>query len=270
MAATILVRGGGDLASGVILRLARAGLNVVVTELDKPLAVRRLVSYCEAVYRGEITIEGVTARLAVDVPQARRILVEGSVPELIDPHASSRQEFKPLAIVDGRMMKQPSDLDLNAAPLVIGLGPGFEAGIDCHAVIETKRGPFMGRVIWFGGADPDTGIPETVASRTEERVLRAVNEGIFQASVHLGDLLQEGQIIAEIDGQPVRARFRGVVRGLIQSGLHVTPGLKIGDVDPRPDPRIAHLISDKSLSVGGAVLEALLTRPEIRACLWPE
>jgi xanthine dehydrogenase accessory factor len=268
MAATILVRGGGDLASGVILRLVRAGLNIIVTELEKPLAVRRLVAYCEAVYRGEISVEGVTARLAADPSQAEEFLKAGVIPVLIDPAAECRSYFQPLAIIDGRMIKQPPDLDLTAADLVIGLGPGFMTGMDCHAVIETKRGPFMGRVIWDGSAEPDTGMPETVASRTEDRVLRAANPGIFQGQVQLGDLLQEGQLIGTIDSIPVRARFRGVVRGLIQSGLEVNPGLKIGDIDPRPDPRIASLVSDKALAVGGGVLEALLTRPEIRNRLW--
>ncbi len=191
------------------------------------------------------------------------------MPVLIDPSAEYRKIFDPLAIIDGRMIKQPPDLDITAAKIVIGLGPGFLTGVDCHAVIETKRGPFMGRVIWDGSAAADTGMPESVASHTEERVLRAANPGIFQSRVQLGELLDEGQLVGEIDNVPVRARFRGIVRGLIQSGLAVTPGLKIGDIDPRPDPRIASLVSDKALAVGGGVLEALLTRPEIRACLWP-
>lgn len=268
MAAVVLVRGGGDLASGVILRLFRMGLQVVVTELAQPLAVRRLVSFCEAVYSGEITIEGVTGRLAASPLEAVRLVDEGIVPVMVDPGAGSRFEIQPLILIDARMTKQAPDMDMSAAPLVIGLGPGFEAGRNCHAVIETRRGPYLGRVIWSGQADADTGLPEVVISHREDRVLRAARAGVFTASVSLGDIVEQDQEIACIDGEPIRARFRGVVRGLIESGIIVTPGLKVGDIDPRSDPRLARLVSDKSLAVAGGVMEAVLSQSDIRSRLW--
>ena len=263
----IILRGGGDLASGVALRLHRAGIRLLITELAQPLAVRRSVSFAEAVYRGEITVEGITARRAEDAVHALEILQTGAIPVLVDPPADILIHSSPfhfLALVDARLTKRPPDLSLDAAPLVIGLGPGFLPGQNCHAAIETQRGHTLGRVYWDTPPAPDTGQPEG----SPARVLRAPSEGILQSFVSIGDHVTSGQRIADVDGIPVVAPFDGVLRGLLHPGLHVTRGMKIGDVDPRNDPKYCSFVSDKALAIGGGVLEAILSKPEIRKKLW--
>jgi xanthine dehydrogenase accessory factor len=270
----VVIQGGGDLASGVAWRLRHAGLNVYITELPQPLAVRRLVSFAEAVTSGSITVEGVTARRAEDLHQALGILGQGDIPVLVDPQANILQDsvlhsqYARVGLIDGRMTKKPSGLGLEVADLVIGLGPGFVAGKDCHAVIETNRGPGMGRVLWQAAAEADTGVPEVVAQRRLDRVLRSPAEGYVQPYVEIGAHLESGQPIAEIAGTPLLAPFKGVLRGLISPNAHVWPGLKIGDIDPRDDPRLCWQISDKALAVGGGVLEAILSRLDLRPFLW--
>jgi len=264
----VLLRGGGDLASGVAYRLHRAGLPVVITEIAQPLMVRRTVSFGEAVYRGVTVVEGVTARLVGGSPALGAAFTAGEIPVLVDPDASILNLLHPAILVDARMTKRAPDLGLDAAALVIGLGPGFSAGQNCHAVIETNRGHYLGRVIWDGSPQPDTGLPDEVKDRQEERVLRAPVDGILIGKAQIGDLLEPGQPVAEISGQMILAPFRGVLRGLIHPGIAVRRGLKIGDLDPRADSRYIQYLSDKSLAVGGGVLEAILTRPEIRLRLW--
>jgi xanthine dehydrogenase accessory factor len=281
MSLITLIRGGGDLASGVALRLHRAGLRVMITELPQPLVVRRLVSFAEAIHRGEFSVEGVTARRVSDLETALRAMDEGEIPVLVDPdceilsliqprvkNSPKSNRHGPVVLVDARMTKQPEDIDLDYAALVIGLGPGFMAGQNCHTAIETKRGHYLGRVLWKGTPEADTGIPEGVAERGAERVLRAPVDGTFQASVEICTHLEPGQVVGEVAGQPVLAPFPGVLRGLIQSGIPVSRGMKIGDLDPRDDPDYCRIVSDKSLSVGGGVLEAILSRPELRSHLW--
>jgi xanthine dehydrogenase accessory factor len=250
------------------VRLFRAGFQVIITELPQPLAVRRLVSFAEAIYRGETTVEGVTARLAEDPKQARRILSSGQTPVLIDPRAEARYLFDPMVMVDARMIKRAPELGMGAAALVIGLGPGFIAGENCHAAVETQRGHRLGRVIWQGALQPDTRIPDSVAGHRAERVLRAPADGILKARAEICDHLEPGDLIAEVDGGAIRAPFRGVLRGLLHSGLGVRSGLKVGDLDPRDDPSYCSLVSDKALAVGGGVLEAILARPDLRLHLW--
>lgn len=264
MAVKVIVRGGGDLASGVILRLHRAGFFVLVVELPHPMAVRRLVSFSEAIHEGQFEIEGTQAVKVEEVDQAGQIWQEGKVPVLVDPSFHSRTTLKPQVIVDGRMIKKPPELGKEAARLVIGLGPGFTAGRDCHAVIETQRGPFMGRVIWNGSALPDTGIPERVGDQQVERVLRAPEDGKLQTFVGIGDKVNQGVLLYAVNGVSVAAPFAGVIRGLLPAGRSVVAGLKIGDLDPRGDPNLARMISDKSLAVGGGVLEAILSQADLR------
>lgn len=264
----IFMRGGGDLASGVVYRLYRAGIPVVVAELPQPLVVRRLVSFAEVVYRGSFQVEGVPAQLASDSASALDLLAREIVAVVVDPQGLSRLELKPLVIVDGRMAKRLPDIAIDAAPLIIGLGPGFIAGENCHAVIETNRGHAMGRVIWEGPAEADTGIPEAVERYRAERVLRAPAAGVITAMANIGDVLSVGQPVAEISGEIITAPFDGVLRGLVHPGIVIRKGMKIGDVDPRGDPAYCTRISDKSLAVGGGVLEAILSRPEIRQKLW--
>jgi xanthine dehydrogenase accessory factor len=256
----ILVRGGGDLASGVVFRLARAGFRVVISELAQPLAVRRSVSFAEAVYQGEITIEGVRGSLVEGIDAVKTTLAVGDVPVIIDPEAEIRHSLKPLVIVDGRMTKKTPDLSMDSATLMIGMGPGFIAGSNCHAVVETKRGFTLGRVYWQGSADADSGVPEAVGSYEDIRVLRSPADGQFHARHAIGDWIEEGGIIADVSGHSITAKFAGILRGLLHPGLNVKKGVKVGDLDPRQDPRLSVLISDKSLSIGGAVLEAIFTR----------
>ncbi len=268
MGRVVLVRGGGDLASGVILRLHRVGIKVVVTELEEPLAVRRMVAFSQAIYDGIVQIEDVTAQKANNPTEVFDFLTRGIVPILVDPKINSRRELDPIVIIDGRMTKLPPDLDRDCAPLYVGLGPGFIAGDNCHVVVETRRGPSLGRVIWVGGAEEDTGLPDTVSNFQAERVLRAPDAGILTTHAEIGNHIDSGQVIAEVAGKFVYAQFAGVLRGLLRSGKVVTKGLKIGDLDPRDDPSIAKYVSDKALAVGGGVVEAVLSSPEIRTQLW--
>ena len=264
----ILIRGGGDLASGVALRLHRAGLRVAITELPQPLVVRRLVSFAEAVYSGEAVVEGVRARRADSPEEALEILAEEAIPVLVDPQARAAEALRPAVLVDGRMLKRPPDIARGSARLVIGLGPGFTAGVDCDAVVETNRGHRMGRVIWQGAAEADTGIPENVRGWVAERVLRAPADGRLEALAGICDRVRAGQKVAEVGGQPVLAPFDGVLRGLLHPGVDVRTGTKIGDVDPRGEAMYCTLVSDKSLAVGGGVLEAILSQDSLRQRLW--
>jgi xanthine dehydrogenase accessory factor len=279
--ALVLLRGGGDLASGVALRLHRAGFQLVITELDRPLAVRRTVSFAETVYEGQHTIEGVTGRL-VKPDQLPAALEAEEIPVLIDPDANillppagTMSSFLFAVVIDARLIKQPPAPLPVSVPLHIGLGPGFQAGVNCHAVIETRRSHTLGRVYWTGTTQPDSGQPEG----DTRRVLRAPADGILSANAKIGEHVAEGQVVAVVSGQysvaseqcsvaseqySVVSPLKGMLRGLLHDGLPVTKGLKIGDVDPRDDPSACFLVSDKALSIGGAVLEAILTRAEIR------
>jgi xanthine dehydrogenase accessory factor len=268
MPLTIMIRGGGDLSSGVAYRLCRAGWRVLITELPQPLAVRRLVAFSQAVYSGKINIEGVEGVLAGSAAEAADLMSAGKIPVLVDPLGASSAWFKPQVIVDGRMTKRISDLHISDARLTIGLGPGFVAGENCHAVIETKRGPFLGRVFWRGTAEPDSGLPDQVGVRQKDRVLHAPSTGKVRAFVEIGSSLEENQPIVEVNGEVLRAPFRGLLRGLIYPGIVVEAGVKVGDIDPRMDPRLCDHISDKALAMGGAVLEAILSVAELRDRLW--
>lgn len=259
----VIVRGGGDLASGVIFRLWKAGLPVVVTELPQPLVIRRPVAFASAVYDGTIVVEGVTARHALDAQEARAMLDSNCVPVLVDPSGVCMRALQPLVVVDARLAKTTLDTRIDDAPLVVALGPGFEAGRDCHAVIETKRGHNLGRVIWQGSAAANTGTPGDIQGHGRDRVLRAPVAGFTVGHTTIGDILAKGALVAEVDGQPVHAPFRGVLRGLIHPSVRVGPGMKIGDVDPRADPSYCFSLSDKSLAVGGGVVEAVFSAPQI-------
>jgi xanthine dehydrogenase accessory factor len=262
----ILIRGGGDLASGVALRLHRTGYKIAILELDKPLAVRRTVAFCEAVYEGVQTVEGVTARL-VSADQLQDTMDAGEIPVLIDPNANIlRNQFltspNSTFVIDARLLKIiPEPLAADVA-LHIGLGPGFCAGENCHAVIETRRGHTLGRVYWSGSAQSDSGEPEGDA----RRVLRAPQAGLLTAQANIGDHIEAGQLIAEVQSKSgntkskVISPLKGVLRGIIRPDIEVTENMKVGDIDPRDDSSTCFLVSDKALAVGGGVLEVVLTR----------
>ena len=258
--ASVLIRGGGDLATGVALRLHRAGIHVVITELPQPLAVRRAVSFAEAVYAGHHAVEGVMARL-VTRDQLQVSFDAGEIPVLNDPDADILFSIHFPVVVDARLLKtppQPLPVDI---PLHIGLGPGFHAGENCHAVIETRRSHTLGRVYWNGTSQPDSREPEG----DPRRVLRAPVDGVLISKAHIGEHVEEGQVIAVISDQyAVTSPFGGMLRGLVHDGLRVTRGMKVADVDARNDASACHLVSDKALAIGGGVLEAILSREEIR------
>lgn len=265
--APVLVRGGGDLGSGVIYRLHRAGFPVVVTERATPLLVRRTVSYGEAVYSGAITIGGVVAQRADSAALAARWLDGSAIPVLVDEDDSAISALRPVVVVDARMQKINLGTRLDDAPLVVALGPGFRAGVDCHVVIETNRGHDLGRVIEQGAAEADTGEPGSVAGKTHSRVLRAPVAGHVHPLALIGDTIREGQTIATVEGEPIIAAFNGVLRGLIHERVPVSAGMKIGDLDPRARREHCFTISDKSLAIGGGVLEAVLAAPQVRPYL---
>ncbi len=267
----VLIRGGGDLASGVALRLHHSGFKVVITELAKPLAVRRLASFSEAIYSGEITLENVVGKRVGEIDDPLRILQllsKGRIPVLVDPQGKSVQSVHPSVIVDARMLKTAPEALRHTAKLYLGLGPGFIGGTNCHAAIETQRGPWLGRVLWDGPAQSDSGIPEMVGKKQAERVLYAPVDGTLVPIKAIADAVKEGELIAEVGGQSVKAPFEGILRGLIHPEVEVKQGMKIGDLDPRNDPQLCNHVSDKALAIGGAVLEAILSTPELRPHLW--
>jgi xanthine dehydrogenase accessory factor len=267
MAGIILIRGGGDLATGVAVRLLRSGLRVVVTELAEPLVVRRSVSFADAIYHGETRVEGFLAHRVLDPQDSLTILnVLGKqqIPVLVDPGCLSARNLYPTIIVDARMTKEAPQPIGYIPRLYIGLGPGFEAGVNCQLVIETRRGPTLGRVYWQGAPEADTGQPDGDPAR----VLRAPADGELIAQAEIGQQMLAGQTIAEVGGRTVQAPFAGLLRGLIHPGIQVRQGMKIGDIDPRSDLRLVQMVSDKALAVGGGALEAILSRPEWRIDLW--
>jgi xanthine dehydrogenase accessory factor len=261
----VLIKGAGDLASGVGLRLHRAGFPVVMTETAQPLAVRRRVAFAQAVFDGVCTVEEVTARLCT-VEEAPAVLAGGAIPVLVDPQTHCLVQLRPPVLVDAIMAKHNTGTDLNDAPFVVALGPGFTVGLDCHAIIETNRGHDLGRVLWLGSAEPDTGTPGELpgSSGKVSRVLRAPISGYVEALIGIGDYVHGGQVLAivrspdTLTGEVV-APFDGVLRGIVHHNVAVKQGMKIGDVDPRAEKRHCFTISDKSLAIGGGVLEAILT-----------
>jgi xanthine dehydrogenase accessory factor len=252
----VVVRGGGDLATGVIARLHRAGFPVVVLELAAPLAIRRTVSVARAVTEGTAQVEDLTAQLAGSPVEAITQAATGVIPVVVSRHLPDIPEAS--VLVDARLAKESLDTSIDQAPLVVALGPGFTAGVDCHAVVETMRGHHLGKVLWTGSAAPNTGVPGTVGGRSVDRVIRASHGGPIVWDVAIGELVEAGHTIGHISREPVRAELGGVVRGLIDPARLVTPGLKVADIDPRGNPAACFEISDKAMSVGGGVLEAIL------------
>jgi xanthine dehydrogenase accessory factor len=254
----VLVKGAGDLASGVAWRLHRSGFAVVMTEIARPTAIRRAVAFAEAIYDGEATVEGVTARRAF-LRQVPGTLRQGFIPILVDPEARAVGALRPQVVVDAIMAKGNLGTTLDDAPLVIALGPGFVAGRDAHAVIETQRGHRLGRVLRAGLAEPNTGIPGGVNGHGSDRVLRSPAAGVFRGLKTIGEDVTPGEVAATVDGVPVPATISGVVRGILRDGLLVQPGMKVGDIDPRGVREHCFTVSDKALAVAGGVLEAILS-----------
>ncbi len=253
----VLIRGGGEMASGIAHRLHQCHMQVLITEVAEPTAVRRSVAFAEAVYCGRYTIENVTAVRVATCAEALSEWQRGAIPLFIDPQAKIICEIKPAVIVDATMSKSGGDTMLGDAPLVIGIGPGFTVGDNAHAVIETNRGYHLGRVIWQGAAEPDTGVPAPVAGQTEARVMRAPRAGRFTARRAIGDMVAAGEIVGAVDGVAVRAQIAGLVRGMLHSGIQIGADVKVGDVDPRGETEYCGSISDKARAIGGGVVEAI-------------
>lgn len=256
---SIVVKGAGEMASAVAWRLYMSNFRkILMLEAANPLAVRREVSFCEAVYDGQKDVEKVRAVRVRNPDEVLTCWQKGEIAVMVDPHWQSLKVMKPQVIVDAVLAKKNLGSNMDEASLVIGLGPGFSAGVDVHLVIETNRGHNLGRVITLGEAEPNTGVPGSIGGYSEERVLRAPLEGEFRSVRTIGDLVKEDEILGSVSGVDVRARIDGVLRGLIRPDNKVTKGLKIGDIDPRGEASYCYTISDKARAIAGAVLEAIL------------
>jgi xanthine dehydrogenase accessory factor len=259
----VVIKGAGDLASGTALRLSHAGFSILMTETAAPTTLRRTVAFSRAVYEGRTRVEDIDAVLVKDDDEIRTAFERKQIAVLIDPAAAVVRRLRPGALVDAIMAKKNTGTSIDDAPVVAGLGPGFTAALDCHAVIETMRGHTLGRVLTQGSALPDTGVPGVIGGFTTERLLRAGADGLFEALAEIGDTIQKGGLAARVrkpDGGtvPIRAEIDGVLRGLLPSGTVVTKGMKSGDIDPRCESFHCFTVSDKALAIAGGVLEAIL------------
>lgn len=254
----IMIRGAGDLASGIALRLRRAGMRVVMTEIAQPTTTRRTVAFSQAVCDGETRVEDVVGRLARDPAEALALLEQDILPVLVDPEARCRTALRPDALVDAILAKRNCGTAITDAPVVVGVGPGFTAGLDCHAAVETMRGHSLGRVLYTGSPLPNTNLPGLIGGFAGERVLRAPADGVFRGSLEIGDRIKAGDVAGWVGDSPMVCTIDGVLRGLLATGVPVRRGMKAGDVDPRNDPSYCRTASDKALAIGGGVLEAIL------------
>jgi xanthine dehydrogenase accessory factor len=258
---TLVIKGAGEMASGVAHCLHRAGFTrLLMLELPAPLAVRRTVCFCEAVYDGRQTVEGVTAVLAPEAKAVRSAWRRGRIAVRVDPGWTALGEGLPDVVVDATLAKRNLGTRAAEAPLVIALGPGFTAGRDAHMVVETQRGHYLGRLLTAGRAAPDTGVPGAIAGVDIDRVLRAPAAGAFEPLVSIGQMVSRGAAIGSVGGRRVTAAVSGVLRGLIRPGIAVAPGMKLGDIDPRGDIGTVGTLSEKARSLGGAVLLAVMMR----------
>jgi xanthine dehydrogenase accessory factor len=253
-----VIKGAGYLASGVALRLWRCGFHILMTELEHPTSIRRTVSFSEAVYTGRMIVEEANATLINDIACISETWEKNSIPIIVDSRSKVIDQVKPQIVIDARIAKRNLDTRLDEAPLVIGLGPGFFAKKDVHAVIETNRGHYLGRVMWEGQAEPDTGVPGEINGIRSDRVIYAPATGIFLSTRKIGDIVDKGELLGTVSGVSVNAGIAGVLRGLIHDGVTVQEHLKIGDVDPRANPNHCLTVSEKAMAISGGVLEAIL------------
>jgi xanthine dehydrogenase accessory factor len=254
----VLIRGGGEMATGIAHRLHRCHMRVLITEIAMPTSVRRNVAFAEAVYQGAQTVEGIKAVRVGSCDEAYAAWEQNQIPIFVDPEASVGKILTPVIIVDAIMAKKNGVAKLTDAPVVIGVGPGFTAGFNVHAVVESNRGHHLGRVIWDGAAESDTGIPTSVDGYTASRVLRVPQSGIFNALRAIGDVIAAGETVATVNGELIKAGISGQIRGLLRNGIQVEQGIKAGDIDPRGERGYCDSISDKSRAIAGGVLEAIL------------
>ncbi len=253
----VLIKGAGDLATGIAYEFWLAGHEILMTDIEVPLTVRRMVAFSRAVYEGEAQVEKAKGILVRNLEEALTVISKGHIAVIVDEKAKIRKEYRPDLLIDGIMAKQNTGTCKNDAPLVIGIGPGFTAGTDCHYVIETQRGPSLGNVICEGSAIPNTGIPGEIAGYTIERLIKASASGTMEPAAQIGDLVKKGQVVAVTGGIPVYAQMSGIVRGMLQEGVQVEKGLKIGDIDARENQEYCYTISDKARKIGRGALEAV-------------
>lgn len=254
----VLIKGAGDLATGIACRLQRCGFQVAMTEIAVPTTVRRTVAFSRAVYEGEAVVEDITGVLCRNAGEIEHAVQADQVAVIVDEQCRILQEWKPDVLVDAILAKVNLGTGINDADIVIGVGPGFTAGQDCHAVVETKRGHDLGRCIWSGSAIPNTGVPGMIGGYDKERIIRATADGSFRGAVSIGDLVEKGDLVGYSGEAPIYAEVGGVVRGLLQDGVEVKNGMKSGDVDPRGVVEHCFTVSDKATAIGGGVLEAIM------------
>ena len=260
----ILVKGGGEVGSAVAHRLARCHFKVCIAETPHPLAVCRTVAFCEAVYDGEKEVEGVTAKLVGSAEEVLQCWKENKVPVIVDPEASIKDVLHPDVVIDAIMAKRNLVTRIGDAPLVIGLGPGFEAPKDVHVVVETNHSHNLGRVILHGQAEANTGIPLAIGGYTTERAIHAPEEGRFICDRNIGDRVSAGEVVAFLEGRPLRAEIGGLLRGLLRSGLMVKRETKLVEIDPVGPEEACYIIRDKMRTISGGVLEAILMQLNAR------
>ena len=253
----ILIKGAGDLATGIASRLYNSGYQILMTDIAVPLTVRRTVALSRAVYEGKAEVETMTGILVKNMDEAEKVLSDRNIPVIVDEKAEIRKDYQPDVVVDAILAKKNLGTRITDAPLVIGVGPGFTAGEDCHVVVETKRGHYLGQAIWKGSAIPNTGIPGNIGGFTVERIIRATADGIFEPVAKIGDMVEKDQIVAYSGGLEIRAKMSGIVRGMLQDHVPVTKNMKCGDIDARCELEHCYTISDKARAVGGGVLEAV-------------
>ena len=254
----VVMRGGGDLGTGAALRLQRAGWRVLITELAQPLMIRRAVAFGSAIYEGSIKVEDTIAQRIEQVDETDRIWSLDRIPVIVDADRLIGIQLKPTAMIDAIMAKHNTGTRLTDAPIVVALGPGFVAGVDCHAVVETNRGHNLGRVYYRGSAETDTGVPGQIGGENYRRVLRAPTSGAFHAERKIGEVVKAGEVIGYVGSVPLMAQIDGVLRGVLADGLSIAGGTKVADIDPRGNVRHCFSVSDKAWAVGGGVLEAVM------------
>jgi len=255
------IKGAGEMASAIACRLFKSNFkNTFMMETENPMAVRRQVSFCEAIHDGKVVVEGVEAVKVLRTDDFKTAWSKEKIPVIVDQNWISIKSIKPHVVIDAIVAKKNLGTNLNEALLVIGLGPGFEAGKDVHIVIETDRGHNLGRIISKGSAKPNTGIPGNISGFTKERVLRAPCSGIFDSSLSIGSFVIKDDIIGYVDDKPVIAKIDGIIRGQIRNNSRVTDKLKIGDIDPRGKIEYCSTISEKARTISGSVLEAILSK----------
>ena len=260
---TVVIKGGGEIASAIAHRLTRAGFRVCLTEVPIPLAVHRGSTYCEAVFDGEKTVEGLTARLATSFEQVKEIWKEGKIPVIVDTETRIKDYLKPQVLVDATMLKHNTTTSLNDAPLVIGVGPGFQVSKDVHLIVESYHDENLGKVLTSGTALPNTGIPLSIGGYVHERAFHAGRDGVFKAFKELGDNIKPGDIIGEVDGDPLVAEIGGVLRAVLRSDIAVKKDTKLAEIDPEATSEVCFIIRGKMRAIAGGVLEAILMKYNI-------